>query len=548
MIKQNKLANQVNCVKYKTGIWFILIVLLMGCKETITVLPPPSITIKQVKQLSLSSFEIELEISSAERQKISDGTIELKDLTLLNSPSITENLIIGEIPVQTITHVIETGIINHDYLVKASIQTIKYRYESNSFIYRSQKNNFFFSIQEDETYQYLNPELAVQINRGGGFLLEVDFLNEYKEKIKVSLDKTIICENKMDLTNYISEGNRKKSGGPVTIPSDIQPGDYSVYITIENIDYKLDKKIRVLEGDWEIFNDKYPGTRLGDYAWFKIDNHLYVVGGEFISSTVINSPVWKMNLTNGEWQQKNDFPWPPEKYPYSKKIYPNDLLWKNSGYILMQSDEGETGLWKYNLNADSWEKITDYPGAGFELLVSFIIRDELFVGGGVKLELNNDHSVYDFWSYNMQSGEWKRLKDIPVRQLGLWQKSVNCSSSDKGYVFQFPDKLWEYQPATDSWDVKRKFPGPPRHSTRLVAFENDIYLIGGMYYYLGNISYKDFWKFTTSNNEWQLKAFRPGYPNYGIATLYDNSIIYGLGYANHGYTHYNEPIIYKYIP
>lgn len=533
--------------------YFILVLILFsitGCKEITTILPSPSITLISVKQISFKTFEIEIEIEQGEGQLIKNVELDFENLTILNSPKITGRVEIQDLSASPrIKHIFTSENINHDFKIKAFLNTDKYQYQSESVIYRSLKNNFYFNIEKDPAYNYdLNPELAIQLNKGGSFLLVIDYLNPINDKVTVKLNRAIPCQNNIDFTNYLSTNNIIQTFGNVVVPEDIQAGDYTVYITIDGLEYVCDKKIRILAGEWTVFNENYPGRKMGDYAWFRIENLLYAVGGNSYSSTILDSPVWCLDLNTGKWSKKNNFKWPPEIYPYAKRIFANQISFKNQGYILTQNDDRKIELWGYDDLNDNWNKVTDYPGVGTELLTCFNIENKVFVGGGVKYELNNDHNVYDFWVYDLEIGKWNQLKDFPVRQKELWRPNTSCAFKGKGYILEFPEKLWEYNPIDDSWIVKTRFPGPFREIARIIGHQENIYLIGGYHSYLGNTSYKDCWQYSFTDDSWTQKAFMPGFTNYNIAFSYDNSIIIGMGYAHHGYGYFDDHKIYRFTP
>jgi hypothetical protein len=530
--------------------YFILVLILFsitGCKEITTILHSPSITLISVKQISFKTFEIEIDIEQGEGQLIKSVELDFENLTILNSPKITEMVEIQDLSASPrIKHIFTSENINHDFKIKAFLNTDKYQYQSESIIYRSLKQKFYFSIEKDHIYNYLNTDLAIQLNKGGKFLLIMNYLNPLNKKLTVKLNKTIHCQNEVDLNYYWFTDNIIQSAGFVTIPDNIQPGDYSVSIEIDDYIFEYDKKIRVLEGEWTVFNENYPGRKMGDYAWFRIENLLYVVGGNSYASTILDSPVWCLDLNTGKWTSKNNFKWPPEKYPYSKRIFANQISFKNQGYILTQNDDRKIELWGYDDLNDNWNKVTDYPGIGTELLTCFNIENKVFVGGGVKYELNKDHNVYDFWVYDLESGKWNQLKDFPVRQKELWRPNTSCAFKGKGYVLEFPEKLWEYDPIGDLWILKNNFPGPVREETRIVGHDNSIYLIGGFYSYLYLTSYKDCWQYSFDEKTWKMRAFMPEFTNHNIAFSYDNSIIIGMGYAHNGYGYFDDHKIFRF--
>ncbi len=90
-----KLINQAQITSHKIGFGIILIAFLLGCKETIIILTPPSVSILSVSKVSLSSFEITIDYKPGEGQEITDSRIELENLTIYDSPIIIEKLNLG---------------------------------------------------------------------------------------------------------------------------------------------------------------------------------------------------------------------------------------------------------------------------------------------------------------------------------------------------------------------------------------------------------------------------------------------------------------------
>jgi len=179
-------------------------------------------------------------------------------------------------------------------------------------------------------------------------------------------------------------------------------------------------------------------------------------------------------------------------------------------------------------------------------LTYFIIKDDLYIGGGIRA-INNEVLEYtDFWSYDLIDKYWIRRKSIPFRN--IFPTTLSCSSDQSGFVYLFDNTFWAYDPTNNSWSVKAEFPGPDRCYGNIVYLNNRVYLIGSAYYDILLQGLKDCWEYDISSGSWQLSSFVPSYSNRGFAGTYRNSLITGLGYAPLGRVDFYEPNLYIMTP
>lgn len=524
---------------------WILLFLIFACTEKEIFLESPSISVVSVKEPVWSELEIEIQINTGERQNIQEAFIELQNLTIPEKELLKRTIETNEQPVQTHKILIKIPR-NHDYKITGKIKTDKYIYESEPVVFRSLKNSFRFFIDEPEPiYRNIEPGIAIHLNSEDRIPIMIDYLNPCTSKVEVKLNKSINLDHDIDLSNYWVDDGITRSGGFASLPAGIVPGEYELFIYVDGFEYKAEKRLKVLTGNWQLFNETFPGEKRGDYAWFKLENNLYVIGGSYYSASILNSPVWCLNLETGTWQQKNDFPWPDTDLYYCK-IMPFELMYNNTGYIVLQNPERKLEIWKYIQHEDKWEKVTDYPGTGRWSVFTFNLDNQIFAGGGTAL--NGDDFLHEFWSYNLESGEWNKLKNTPVNQLYLNHSNRTVTLNGKGYIFEFPNELWEYDPSEDKWTELPEFPGPQRIHANLITFQNDLFLIGGSYTHYGLYGLKDCWQYSFSENKWEMKAFLPHYTSFGITTSWQNKIITGLGYVIHHYSYWDDPVIYQFTP
>lgn len=515
-----------------TELWF------NGCEKESVILPSPGIVIDSVNATGMSSFEAFLKIDLGEGQQIKGARIIFDDITVLSVPDVEK-----EIPLTTdryqqvsVSHTIDP--INHDFAVIAFLETEKYQYFSNEMIARSIKNTFRIYMLIDDMYGDVKKGIADCFNKGDGFAIFVEFNNKYKpNSVDVRLNNDISLEHTLDFSDCWGPWNQLKTLGWAYIPENIDPGIYTVDVSIEGHEFVCEEKIKVLDGQWTLMDSTYPGDLRGDYASFLIDNVLYVVGGSYSAIALDYSPVWKYDLPAKQWTHLANFPHPGN--PSKSAVYNFSLKYDGKGHIVIRNDN-QVELWGYNQQDDTWSKITDYPGSGTAIAFGFIGGSRLFLGGGQK----NNVPVYDFWSYDFITATWNQLNDIKPGGYGRSVSSVKYP--DRIFSFVTPDEIWEYNFLTDEWNKKSKFNGQDRFSYSVALNGDKLYVLAGQYYD-GKVTYGlfDCWEYSIDTDSWEIMAFMPTYFGHGIAFNYEGKIIAGLGYIHHSFFSYKSNVLYQ---
>lgn len=539
-------------LKYKFKITisdFILTVLIIfllsfwGCKKEVVTFMSPKISISSVSIKTITCYEINVDINLGEGQKIKKAKLVFEDITVLSSPGFEKSIELNDSTVQRKTIKVQPNLINHDYSVKALLETDKYLYSSEIMIIRSIKNNFSFTILELERYSTIDNTIACFLNPGQKLVVSIAYDNQFPSKtVEVKLNGTLSASNTIDFSNYYYGSLGLISGGSVTVPDNTPPGDYEVDIFIDGYKFVANKKIRVLEGKWTEYDNKYPGDKRLNYSHFTIGDKLYLVGGKYASTTLSKSPIWEYDLRAKKWTSKKDFP--HQSSPVKCGIFPFQLKFNDEGYVVVRNDQ-TIELWKYNTTDDSWDKVTNYPGLGKLELTGFIINNELFLGGGIAN--NGNLYVNDFWSFDLNSGKWEKRGDFKISKYFLFDSF--CTNKGREYLFSTTNNLIEYNPETDVWTEKARFTGSVRYGSSLVSFDDNLFLVGGMsvpetWNYYG---FNDCWQYSTIKDSWQLKAFLPCYSNRGISFIYDNMIICGLGYITSD-ANFTDHTFYRFVP
>ncbi len=164
-----------------------------------------------------------------------------------------------------------------------------------------------------------------------------------------------------------------------------------------------------------------------------------------------------------------------------------------------------TDIYSFDLSSGTWSKVGTFPGVGRERAVSFSINGIGYVGLGFNNKLTTEE-LADFWSFNPQTREWKRLKDFID---GPRYNAVSFASTSKGYVgggFDGTDvrgDFYEYDPSVDAWTKIATNPGEKKESAATFIINGKVYYFGGKTS-AGTYS-TDFWEFDFESKTWKNK-------------------------------------------
>ena len=122
------------------------------------------------------------------------------------------------------------------------------------------------------------------------------------------------------------------------------------------------------------------------------------------------------------------------------------------------------------------------------------------------------------FSVAVHSQEWESRSPVPAPGR---DDGAAFSIEGYGYLvtgnhggFDQSNRLWRFDPATDSWTEKSAFPGIPRQYAGVFALNDYGYIIGG--YAETSVPLNDVWKYDPSTDEWtQLNDF-PGLPRWSM--------------------------------
>lgn len=535
----------------------ILGLILCRCEEEKVILPSPSIEISSIINNGLTSYDVSIVIQRGEGQIIEEASLVLEDITVPTDEALTFKINFQSEQEQAIETTINTNRLNHDFIIEAYLKTNYYTYTSGKQIIRSPKNNYFPWFLTDDLYAVPEQNLGLVLNSGNRFSVIVDYNHNFVPKaVAVKLNETYLTESSIDFSpERASYGsNIISSYGSVILPKTVPPGVYSVDLYLDGHHFVFPNRVKVLNGYWTGFSSMFPGEKRGDYAWFILNDKLYLAGGCFYNSVIDFSPVWEFDLKNNVWTRKNNFPHlNPDHLHWMEdtEIIPSRLQTGSAGYVMVRYPR-KVELWKYAEAFDSWEKISDYPGTGEQYLITFTLDGYLYAGGGIDNSYPGTDNPTEFFRVNLNTLQWERINDLPGTLANYYYFPV-CTCRDKAYCLEPNRTFWEYDTVTDQWVQKRSFPGPWRLRSQFISHGDDLYLIGGEYHttsgYSMSPALKDFWKYSVDQDQWEQLAFLPAYISRGIAFSYQDQIYAGLGnIIESAYYNTQNQYIYQYRP
>lgn len=178
------------------------------------------------------------------------------------------------------------------------------------------------------------------------------------------------------------------------------------------------------------------------------------------------------------WKQKKDVPY---KVLAASSVVLNNEIYLVSGNI---DKKARKEAYKYNPVTDTWHKLADVltPKWNFTAVA---YDNKIFTIGGDPFLGKNEV---------LNNSTWQTLTPM----LAGRQHVGGCEVNGKIYVLggleswnKVSDKVEEYDPKTDSWSLTAYMP-VPKHNTSIIAFNDEIYVIGGNTVKNGDIWHESF--------------------------------------------------------
>ncbi|MDL2241421.1 hypothetical protein LJB91_00745 [Bacteroidales bacterium OttesenSCG-928-L03] len=526
----------------------------IGCEEKrylFDEFEAPILELVSVQPLSAQEMEVTVKIEIRTDLSILDASFYYQNISTEEMSTDRYLIKLNKEKEQIYTFKIKTTQANQDYKVWLSLKTAKNEYLSTPQLVRLgqlQHQNQIKSVElyipsAEVIYMDVPNGVGLNMNWGETFMFLVHYYEIPPEgtKTEIKLNGEIPIQAK--ITYYGWKEDSYVSGG-ATLPDDIPPGIYTIHVYIDDVEYILTSKIRVLpgRGEWvEIALRPNKNSYIGDVKnYFLVGDKVYYIHNAIAPFTLLC-----YDFTKRSWES----PWTlslDTSYAMYSKLEMERIHGEGKNYMIVNKkvDQGMSipeyaGMFLLELEhkKKSWTELTQYPGKGTQYFTTFCIGDVIYMGGG-----RTDAGAWeiDFWSYNTKDKSWTRLNDLPYTK-PFSSNFVNATARNQNevYLFTCDNDLYRYDSLTDQWDIESVFKDLPisRFYANLLYKDNKLYLVGGSQ---GSDVLRDIWEYDLATKEWTLIDLMNGlFSTYRIPSFfYGDDLYIGSGSRGYGDTDY----------
>lgn len=151
-----------------------------------------------------------------------------------------------------------------------------------------------------------------------------------------------------------------------------------------------------------------------------------------------------------------------------------------------------------------WVSSPKFPGGQTDGITAFTIGNKMYTAGGL-----NAKTLYE---YDPATNTWTILSNIGGGLDRAWSGSFVINNKaylvggSFGTLSDVTDDVQEYDPATDTWTAKAKYPGGNRDGMYTFTIGNKAYVGGG---FDGAVTKSDFYEYDPTTDTWTQKATPP---------------------------------------
>ena len=210
------------------------------------------------------------------------------------------------------------------------------------------------------------------------------------------------------------------------------------------------------------------------------------------------------------WTQKASYPGTGGLHMFGFNI-------GTKGYAGGGINQGGTVLYasyEYNPSTNAWTQKASFPTSAAPLKYSFSIGSKGYVIG-VTYSSTPYVASYYLYEYNPSTNAWTQKAKFPVTGTGstLNYYGFAFSIGDKGY-FGLGKSFYEYDPTTNAWTQKASFAGAEASQLNYFSVGDKGYVGGGITSQYATMQ-PTFYEYDPTTNAWTQKASYPLSSAYG---------------------------------
>lgn len=257
----------------------------------------------------------------------------------------------------------------------------------------------------------------------------------------------------------------------------------------------------------------FPGSKRATASSFVLNNKAYVLFGRpELFETPALSDCWEYTPETDSWIQKADFPAAGRVGAIAETVNGKAYVgfgFRTGGGVYGSDSTIFSDFWMYNPHTDSWTRKADFPKTAYtgkaplNSCSSFSYQKWIYITG-----LYNGKSYpKEVWRYDTEADKWERMNDFP----GSPRSAAVCCTDGIFYYFglgynqTFRSDWWQYSPATDTWKEMKKMPGKGRVNATAFTVDNRFFVASGHYIsgtLTGNEYFSDILEYERSADKW----------------------------------------------
>lgn len=208
--------------------------------------------------------------------------------------------------------------------------------------------------------------------------------------------------------------------------------------------------------------------------------------------------------------------------------FPAQRLWPGDYNFTVRTNQVQTlsdeTFWVENL----WHQVSPCPQSGMSGGVNFTLDEKLYICTGKVPVYYPENKMFAYDPVTDQWTEKERFPEVEFKSVTgftIGNKAYVCvTDPEVTYGEPWEKALWEYDPIVDKWTHKENFPGDRRYRAFGISYNGHGYVGLG-----SGVNIHDFWRYDPVMDEWQQMPDFPGSSRVIIGELIISDELYIIG-------------------